>query len=663
MERLVFQVDAVCGIVGYFNLDGEAVNAHESYLDKMCDSIAHRGPDERGTKTIGPAALGMTRLSIIDLATGQQPITNEDGTVWIVFNGEIYNYQELQERVLRLGHKLATKSDTEVIVHLYEEYGVDALKYLEGMFAFVIFDAKKNRLFAARDRMGEKPLHWTIADGKFIFGSEIKSIFVYPAVTKELDFSALQKYLALEYVPAPHSIFRGINKLLPAHCLLIENGAIQIHNYWRPELLSPPQSEVEAKEKLRSLLANSVQLRLISEVPLGVFLSGGIDSSTIAAIAAEKVTGKLKTFSIGFSDRSFDESQHAAVVAEHIGAEHESVQFEPDMARTTLTELWNFLDEPISDASIIPTYFLSKMTRRHVTVALAGEGGDELLGGYPTYQAHRYARLWRSLPLALRRNVLEPTLTRLPVSLNNLSFDYKVKRFIASVDQAPLSRHLRWMGSIPLAEQQELLLESSLAEADLSERSLLEAPGLRRVFMPAWSEVNDDVSDIVDLISRVDLSSYLPDDLLVKSDRASMAASLEVRLPFLAYPLVEFALSLPSSFKLRGLTTKYLLRQVAAGYLPANIVNRPKKGFGIPVGRWLKHEFRPVVEELLGESFLRKQGIFRVGYVKRLTEQHLSGKVDRRKELWTLLMFQYWWRKSFDSYVSVDQLRCQVKTA
>jgi len=647
----------VCGIAGYLNLNGEPVSPGEDYLERMCDSLLHRGPDERGAKLIGPAALGMTRLSIIDLKTGQQPIKNEDGTIWIVFNGEIYNFQELQEQVLKLGHKLATKSDTEVIVHLYEEYGVDCVKYLEGMFAFAIYDTNKKRLFIARDRMGEKPLHWTLSSGKFIFSSEIKGILVHPATKTELNFAALQQYLALDYVPAPASIFEGIYKLMPAHFMLVEDGAVRVENYWLPKTAKVKISEAEAKEKLISLLSRSIELRLIADVPLGVFLSGGIDSSTIAAIAAQKITGSLKTFSIGFADRSFDESEYARIVANHIGAEHECIQFQPELALETMDELWKFLDEPLADASIIPTYFLSKMTRRKVTVALAGEGGDELFGGYPTYQAHQYAGIWRALPKALRNGLLEPALRKLPVSLNNLSFDYKVKRFIASVDEPPITRHLRWMGSIPLLEQRKLLLDEGATR--MTEEMLFEGHDRNRALMPD----NMDFKDIVDTISRLDLGTYLPDNLLVKSDRASMAASLEVRLPFLAHPLVEFALNLPSELKVKGLTSKYLLRQVASDYLPQRIVGRPKKGFGIPVGKWLQNEFKPVVDELLSESFVRQQGIFKSSYVKQLLNEHQESRVDRRKELWTLLMFQWWWRKFFGSAKTAENRRCEVKSA
>jgi asparagine synthase (glutamine-hydrolysing) len=638
----------VCGIVGYLNLSGEPIGSGQDFLPPMCESIAHRGPDEVGMKIIGPAALGMRRLSIIDLKTGQQPITNEDGTIWIVYNGEIYNFQELQKKVRDKGHRLATSSDTEVVVHLYEEYGPQCLEFLEGMFAFAIWDIPKQRLFVARDRMGEKPLHWTIQGGKFIFGSEIKGILAHPDSKKELNEAALRSYLTLEYVPAPQSMFKGIHKLLPSHYLLVEGGQVKVESYWQPTNEATPLSESDAQNQLVSLLDRSVELRLISDVPLGVFLSGGIDSSFIAALAARKVSGPLKTFSIGFADASFDESEHAESVAQHLGTQHECVEFSPDMALATMTELWKVLDEPLADASIVPTYFLSKMTRRNVTVALAGEGGDELFGGYPTYQAHQWAGLWNTLPKVLRKNVIDPALMSLPVSFNNLSFDYKVKRFISAVEEAPISRHLRWMGSFPLSEHHDLLLNGSNGSSGkhaLAEEQLFECQGMTRTLMPEARHHKD----IVDAIMRLDLATYLPDDLLVKSDRASMAASLEVRLPFLAFPLVEFALTLPSNLKVRGQSTKYLLRKAAASYLPEKIVRRPKKGFGIPVGKWIKDEFKPVVDELLSDSFIQQQRLFNGQYVARLLQEHHQGKVDRRKELWTLLMFQWWWRKFFMS--------------
>ncbi|HEY9774886.1 MAG TPA: asparagine synthase (glutamine-hydrolyzing) [Planktothrix sp.] len=633
----------MCGIVGYLNLDGLPLPPDENLLTSMCASIRHRGPDEEGGKIVGPAALGMTRLSIIDLKTGQQPITNETGEIWIVFNGEIYNFQELQELVVARGHKLVTQSDTETIVHLYEEFGVDCLRHLEGMFSFAIFDKRKNTLFIARDRMGEKPLHWAVLQNQLVFASEIKSILLHPQSRRELNLAAFRQYLSLEYVPAPNSMFKGINKLPPAHYMLVENGEITVRKYWEPKVTASTLSQEEAKTRLIELLDRSIKLRLISDVPLGVFLSGGIDSSTVAALASRHVSGRLRTFSIGFADKSFDESEYARMVADKLGTEHEVVTFLPELAFETMQELWGYLDEPMADASIVPTFFLSKMTKRSVTVALSGEGGDELFGGYPTYQAHRLTALYNQLPAGVRRSVVEPLIRSLPVSFNNLSFDYKLKRFIKSAQQPPIRRHLRWMGAIPLAMHGNLLAADALA-ADVGEDACEEQlfDNLPERLFGRGQQFS---TDVIDTIMRLDLTTYLPDDLLVKADRASMAASLETRLPFLAYPLIEFALSLPSSYKVNGMTTKYLLKQAMQPYLPERIIKRPKKGFGIPVAKWLRQDFKPLVDEYFCDSFLQKQGLFNKATVQELLREHNEGRVDHRKELWTLLSFQSWWAR------------------
>lgn len=631
----------MCGIVGYLRLSGEPITQGENYLPEMCRSIHHRGPDDVGELLIGPAALGMTRLSIIDLHTGHQPISNEDGRIWIVFNGEIYNYKDLEKIVRKKGHTLKTTTDTEIIVHLYEEFGVDCLQYLEGMFAFAIWDSNEERLFIARDRMGEKPLHYGVFGGYLLFGSEIKGILAHPNSTKEICKEALQKYLAYEYVPAPLSMFEGVSKLLPAHFLLVQNGQIQAHRYWTPQInKSANRSELEYSEELTELLSNSTRRRLIaSDVPVGVFLSGGIDSSTIAAIASRTLNEKLKTFSIGFSEDSFDESAHALAVAKHLGTEHHNETLTAAIARQNLDEMWDYLDEPLADAAVIPTFFLSKMTRQHVKVALAGEGGDELFGGYPTYQAHKLASIWNRIPALLRSGVLEPAIRSMPVSMNYLSLDYKAKRFVDSVSKLPVDRHLLWMGALPLVEQRKLVRSENLVLQ--SDREIL----------PQLLSLSDGDLLQEDLLSRImqlDMVTYLPDDLLVKADRSSMAASLEVRLPFLAHPLVEFALSLPSSYKVRGMTTKYLLKKVAAPLLPERILKRPKKGFGIPISRWMKHEFKPLLNELLSPSYIKKQEMFEWSYIEHLMLEHNSGEHDRRKQLWTLLMFQKWWQKFFE---------------
>ncbi|MBP7864249.1 asparagine synthase (glutamine-hydrolyzing), partial [bacterium] len=428
-------------------------------LALMCDSIKHRGPDEWGMQVVGPSALGMTRLSIIDLSTGKQPISNEDDSVWIVFNGEIYNFHALKAALLQKGYKFKTGTDTEVILHLYQEHGLSCLDHLEGMFAFAIYDKNQKRLLIARDRMGEKPLHYAIVNNHLVFCSEIKGILAFPGFKKEVDSFALRQYMALEYVPAPRSIFAGINKLPPASYLLVENGQIKTKTYWQIPRQENQMGEREALTRLKELLDESIKLRLISDVPLGVFLSGGIDSSIITAMAAKHVSHKLQTFSIGFEEASFDESTHAQAVADHIGTKHTMMRFKADDIVASLSKIWEYLDEPLADASIIPTYLLSKMTKEHVTVALSGDAGDELLGGYPTYLAHNLAGYFNIIPSGVLHRLINPMVSMLPVSHNNLSFDFKVKRFLGSVDKDAAERHFRWMGSIAPEKHKDLFTQ------------------------------------------------------------------------------------------------------------------------------------------------------------------------------------------------------------
>ncbi len=639
----------MCGIAGYMNLTGNPVETGERIpLASMCNSIKHRGPDEWGMQVVGPSALGMTRLSIIDLSTGKQPISNEDDSVWIVFNGEIYNFHALKASLLQKGYKFKTGTDTEVILHLYQEHGLSCLDDLEGMFAFAIYDKNQKRLLIARDRMGEKPLHYAIVNNHLVFCSEIKGILAYPGFKKEVDSFALRQYMALEYVPAPRSIFAGINKLPPASYLLVENGQIKTETYWQIPRQENQMGEKEALTRLKELLDESIKLRLISDVPLGVFLSGGIDSSIITAMAAKHVSHKLQTFSIGFEEASFDESTHAQAVADHIGTKHTMMRFKADDIVSSLSKLWQFLDEPLADASIIPTYLLSKMTKEHVTVALSGDAGDELLGGYPTYLAHNLAGYFNIIPSGVLHRLINPMVSMLPVSHNNLSFDFKVKRFLGSVDKDATERHFRWMGSIAPEKHKDLFVpefRQKLAGAEpVTYQKLVD-----QIDWDYFGHVGRRYANgsLINSIMHLDLLTYLADDLLVKSDRASMAASLEVRVPFLAFPVVEFARQLPPDLKLKGFRTKYLLRKLAGEYLPESIVERPKKGFGIPVARWLQSDLKPLVDKLLSREYIGEQNIFQWNTVSGLLDDHMNKRADRRKELWTMLMFQCWWDKYF----------------
>jgi asparagine synthase (glutamine-hydrolysing) len=624
----------MCGITGFLAL-ADAPRADAATLDAMCRVMTHRGPDDQGTWLDGPVGLGMRRLAVIDVAHGHQPMTNEDGSLHVVFNGELYNYPELRERLLARGHKLETHSDTEVLTHLYEDHGEDFVTHLTGMFAIALWDAKAQKLVLARDRMGEKPLYYGEFGGQLLWGSELKCLLAHPAVPRTLSLPALARYLQLEYVPAPHAIVAGIRKLPPAHLLVAHDGKLETRPYWRLDLTPRPDpGEAAALSGLATHLERSVKQCLLADVPLGVFLSGGIDSSTVAALAAKHVP-VLDTFSIGFEDKSFDESDHARKVARHLGTRHHEEVLSPQGLLELLPGLVALLDEPFGDASVLPTYMLSRFARRHVTVALGGDGGDELLAGYPTYQAEKLAS-WLGV-LAGPAGAAGYALARhLPVNPNNLSFDFKLKRFTGSLGRPPLERHLRWLGSFTPEEQRALFTAEALAA--------LAADDLYDQDRAVWA-----ASAGLDATARVlhlDASTYLPDDILFKVDRASMATSLETRAPLLDHQLVEYVAGLPTHYKLRGFTTKYLLKQAARPLLPAEILERPKKGFGIPVAKWLKAELKAPMLDLLSAERLRAGGLFEPATVERLVREHLDGRHDHRKLLWTLLMFE-WWREAY----------------
>ena len=622
----------MCGFLGIINLE-RGRPADERAAREMAAAQAHRGPDDEGFYFNGPVALGMRRLAIIDLPGGHQPMANEDGSVWVVFNGEIYNFAELRAELLERGHQFRTHSDTEVLVHLYEEHGDDLVTRLNGMFAFALWDERRARLLAARDRMGEKPLYFTDTPGAFVFASELKSLLAHPGVGRRLNLRALRKYLSYEFVPSPHSMIEGVRKLRPAHRLIWERGGWREERYWG---LSYEGERLrlgaeEAAEEVRGRLREAVRLRLVADVPLGVLLSGGIDSSAVAALACEEAGGRVRTFSIAFAELSFDESSYARAVAARLGTEHHEQRFTERDMLAVVPEIPRLLDEPLGDGSLIPTFLLSRETRRHVTVALGGDGGDELFAGYPTYVAHRLAGYYRGLPGLLRRGLIEPAVARLPVSTENLSFDFRAKRFIRGAGLPAGTRHAVWMGSYDAAEQSRLLAPEVLAACPDEE-----------VFdeVRAYDGLNG--ADAVEPMMRLDATHYLPECVLFKVDRASMAASLEVRAPFLDHTLVEFLTRLPVGLKLRGLTTKYVLKRAMRGRLPREVTDRPKKGFGMPVAKWVKGELRPLVRETFSPERLRRRGLFNPDYVSRLLDEHEGGRADHRKLIWTLLMFELW---------------------
>jgi asparagine synthase (glutamine-hydrolysing) len=607
----------ICGVAGGDPADGRDL------VHRMCAAMVHRGPDDEGIVQLDGVALGMRRLSIIDVEGGHQPMHNEDSTVWVVQNGEIYNHIELRKLLGAAGHTFNTQSDTEVLVHGYEEWGQELVQRLNGMFAFAIHDRRRASVFLARDRIGIKPLHYAIDGDRLVFASELKALLRDPALRKGIDPAALDDYLAYEFVPSPGSIVRGIKKLEPGHTLTwsVAESTHKLRRYWSPQLNlddADGRGIEEECEKLRAVLRESVRKELISDVPLGVFLSGGIDSSAVAATMTQ-LGGEVKSFSVGFADRSFDESAHARLVAKHLGTEHHELTLEPGMLLDLVPRLPDLLDEPLGDASIIPTYLLSEFTRRHVKVALGGDGGDELFAGYPTLQAHRLAGYYLKAPRLLREGLVEPVVRRLPVSRGNLSFDFRAKRFVSGARYQTAERHQRWMGSFDRAERTALLGR----DARPQDRDVADGDPLNQVLL-------------------LDMRLYLENDILVKLDRASMMASLEGRVPLLNNDFVEYATNLPLNMKLRGLRSKFLLKRAVRGILPDSILNRPKKGFGIPVAHWFRGPLKEQMLSVLSPERVAREGFFDPGAVRRLIDDHLDGRRDNRKQLWTLFAFELW---------------------
>lgn len=613
----------MCGITGIVNLNKKDVDP--KILKNINDEIHRRGPDDEGFFIRKNVGLGARRLSIIDLASGHQPIGNEDGSIWITFNGEIYNFPELRSLLLERGHNFKSKSDTEVVVHLYEEFGMDFLKHLNGMFAFVIFDVKKQKIIAARDRFGEKPFYYGIFNDTFIFASELKAILKHPFSKRKIDMQSLSYYLSYEYVPSPKSIFKDIYKLPPASYLILDlkTSKYKISKFWEIKF-EHPKTYLCFEEYLYELdrrIYETVKSRMIADVPLGVFLSGGIDSSTIAYYMSLISPGKVKSFSIGFDDPSFDESKYARFVAGYLGTDHREKIFDSKNVFDLIPSLPLILDEPMADASILPTYLLSRFTKKYVKVALGGDGGDELFMGYGTYQAHKAASIYKMIPGDIRESVIKKLVNLFPVSFNNFSFDFKLKSFVDKFEDDPVMRNRRWLGSF-----------SNKNKADLS------------ISPVDYPKKNNKLSEEENIIFD-NLTGYLADDILVKTDRASMFASLETRAPFLDHELANFINSIPVNYKLRGYTTKYILKKLMEKRLPKEIVYRKKKGFGIPLSKWLLNDLKPLVDEYLGEERLKKENVFNSDYVRSIITRHYLKKNDFRKEIWTLLVFQMWKEK------------------
>ena len=617
----------MCGICGLGA--GRAGRPDLEALAAMSATLVHRGPDDDGDVVAGPVALAARRLSIIDLAGGHQPMTGEDGRVHVVQNGEIYNHAELRAELEAAGHRFRTRCDTEVIVHLFEQYGDGFAERLRGMFAIALWDSRAERLVLARDRFGIKPLFYCEdADGGIAFASELKALMALPEFDRALDLRALESLLAFNSIPGPRTIFDGVRKLQPGHLLSWEPGrgaAVRPYAKVAPahadELRGDSPAALAAE--LRDRLRDSVRAHLVSDVPVGVLLSGGVDSATLAALAAEESGERVRTFSIGFRERSFDELERARLVASRYDTDHHELIVEPDVGEV-LTRLAEVFDEPLADSSALPTYLVAELAARHVKVALSGEGGDELFAGYHTYVADSIAP-WVGRPAA----ALRPLVERLPSSSARVSFDYKAKRFARGGALPPLERHHAW---------------KEIFSSDL--RAELRATPAPAAFDPldVYRERYDTTAGAEPLarLQDVDRSIYLVDDLLVKTDRASMAHSLEVRVPFLDTAVTELALAVPTSRHLRGFQKKRLLRRAVAPLLPRRILHGRKRGFSIPAAAWLRGDLRAFARDVLAPDAVRAQGLFRPDAVERLLAEHEAGSADHSRQIWCLMTLGLW---------------------
>ena len=619
----------MCGIAGFVETHASASpfgpDATRMLVHRMCDVIRHRGPDDEGVWVGDGVALGMRRLSIIDLATGHQPIHNEDETVWTVFNGEIYNYRELRAELEQEGHRFYTSTDTETIVHAYEQWGARAIRRLRGMFGLAIWDTRNRSLLVARDRIGIKPMHYAAVGDRLYFGSELKSLLEAPDLPRSLDLDSLDHYLSFLYTPRDRSIFTGIAKLPPGHLLTWKDGRFAVEQYWQlPAAETYRGSEADAVRDLRVVLADAVRSHLVSDVPLGAFLSGGVDSSTVVGLMAEASGTRVKTFSIGFDVPEFDELEHARTVARHFGTDHHEFVVKPD-AVSILDRLVRHFDEPFADSSAIPTWYVSEMARRHVTVVLSGDGGDELFGGYDRYLPHpRVVAFDRYSPRAFR-HVAAIAASRLPHGARG-------KNFLRHVSRDDRGRYLDAIRFFSADEKPDLLAgDVCRALSSIDPETRLARHFGRFAALPWPSQM-----------MRFDAETYLPEDVLTKVDRMSMAHSIESRVPLLDNQVIAFASSLPAAMKIKAGRRKHVLKEVAATLLPAKILNRRKQGFGVPLGSWFRGNLRELFADTLLSATALQRGYFQPLFVRRLVDEHLAGKRDHTLRLWQLVVFERW---------------------
>lgn len=628
----------MCGICGIVNINKAKVS--EESIRAMTTALAHRGPDDEGIYSVPGVCLGHRRLSIIDLSSaGHQPLPNEDKTIWVIQNGEIYNYRELRSELEKKGHRFSSHSDAEVLVHLYEEEGTDCVKSLVGMYAFGIWDSKEESLLLARDRIGKKPLLYTYVNGNFCFASEFSALLKSNLIKKEINLEALDYYLTFGYIPAPLTIYKNVFKLMPAHILTFKDGEIKTERYWQLDYKRKISvTEDEAEREILKLLLDAVKVRLYSDVPLGVFLSGGIDSSVVVGLMSKIYNQRIKTFSIGFDESDYNELKYARNIARYFNTDHKEFIVKPK-ALDVLPLLVERYGEPYADPSCIPTYYVSKMSKEYVTVVLNGDGGDELFAGYERYQAMLYSKTIDRFPEFLKKGASSLFVKTIPESIDGRKFVRKIRKFFEATSLPMHKRYIKWIGVFDDDLKRKIYSQDLIASADNFTTG--------EFFKHCLSNSNN--LAFIDRLMKLDTLTYLPDDLLVKVDIASMANALEARSPFLDHRLMEFVASLPEHFKLRGLTKKYILKKIAAKLIPRENIHRTKQGFGVPIGQWFRTELKGLLcDNLLSSTFL-KRGYFNPEAVKKIVNLHLSRQKDYSFQLWALLMLELWHREIMEN--------------
>ncbi len=625
----------MCGILGRYNFKKEA------YIDKdeikfLTGLLAHRGPDDEGYFFDKDIGLGVRRLNVIDLDTGHQPIHNEDKSIWVIYNGEIYNYPQLKAELISNSHRFYTKTDTEVLVHLYEEKGEDFVRLLNGMFAFALWDAKKRKLLLARDRFGIKPLFYSVFNGTLLFASELNPLLSAKDTSKEIDYTALSNYFSYNYIPEPNSVFTNIKKLLPGHYLVFERSNIKSAQYWDMEFNnSPPRKKIEEYlEELNILLRNSIKMMLQSDVALGVFLSSGMDSSTIVAYMKDLINDRIETFTVGFDTKPYDETKEARLIADRFKAEYNEIILKDGLLDLIFKSM-EYFAEPFGDNASLATMALSRMSKNKVTVVLTGDGGDEILGGYPTHYIYKFADIYKKIPYGLRKNLIRKTVRHIPASSKHLSFDYLLKRFVEGADYPYQEGHFLWK-VIFFDSQKERLFTKEIADSIRDKKSL-------SVLEEYFDRVKEE--DIVNQLLYVDFKTFLLSNGLVRVDRMTMANSIEARLPFLENHLVEFIAGIPARYKVSGVITKYILRRLMKNRLPSKIISMKKRGLLLPLPELLKNQLRPFTEDILSAKRINRTGLLNSDFISQILNEHFENARDNSKQIWNLIMFMVWFNR------------------